>query len=192
MKDIDLENPFSIIDLPRKMVEALESVLSSAGIDIPAIFIQILLLVISAVLAFVLFKKNQPFCRKGIVSLLGLTACCLLVVSILFNWVMELVQPFPDKVSGHLIRQDRLPDNPLVGTRVSLLDIRKNEISLEGGRVDSDEGYFGVYYQKRFGDRPYYLLVTSPVCKQQRIKIPLSRLRARSPIDVDYVCEVNR
>ena len=183
------DQALALIDYPRVVVEHLQALLASAGIQLPAIGVQVALLGIVLALGGALLyaaRAGKVAVLPATVALAALGCAALAVVA---AWLLEAVFPLSPAVSGRVVLT--VPADPalLAEMRVRLLDQWGRDITVEGGRVDSRNGHFGLAYAKGLGDRPHALRAEAPDCRPATAPLPLARLRAGGEVELRFTCE---
>lgn len=187
MSDLESKDAVSLIDYPRVLLEQVEAVLRSVGLDVPAVLSQAFLLIFCLVVAILLWRHQYQQALQKMISRIAAVGTTLVALGILLSWVSEVIWPLPDSLQGHVEWSDLSPQT-IASLRVELLDVRMRSISTEGGWVDSESGLFRSAYEKSFGDRPYYLRILAAGCEPLNVPLSYSRLRANSEVTVSYSC----
>ena len=172
-------DPIKLMDLPGQFLDKIVEVLAKVGIELPALVLQVFLLVLVLVVLFVVLRSVLPDWRKAkLLSLLGAGAIALVGVGIVFGIVSQLM--LPNRLAGRVAGQD------LNGLTVDLLDFRGEPVSTSGS-VDTQTGEFIAYYSPAWNGRVRSLRISSAACKPRAHAVPRSRLGTES--SWDFACE---
>jgi len=172
-------DPIKLMDLPGQFLDKIVEVLAKVGIELPALVLQVFLLVLVLVVLFVVLRSVLPDWRKAkLLSLLGAGAIALVGVGIVFGIVSQLM--LPNRLAGRVAGQD------LHGLTVDLLDFRGEPVSTSGS-VDTQTGEFIAYYSPAWNGRVRSLRISSAACKPRAYAVPRSRLGTES--SWDFACE---
>jgi len=172
-------DPIKLMDLPGQFLDKIVEVLAKVGIELPALVLQVFLLVLVLVVLFVVLRSVLPDWRKAkLLSLLGAGAIALVAVGIVFGIVSQLM--LPNRLAGRVAGQD------LHGLTVDLLDFRGEPVSTSGS-VDTQTGEFIAYYSPAWNGRVRSLRISSAACKPRAYAVPRSRLGTES--SWDFACE---
>jgi hypothetical protein len=175
----DTTDPIKLMDLPGQFLDKIVEVLAKVGIELPALVLQLFLLVLVLVLLYVALRSVLPDWRKAkLLPLLGAGAIALVAVGIVFGIVSQLT--LPDRLTGRVTGQD------LTGLKVDLLDFRGGIVST-GGSVDTQTGEFIAYYSPAWNGRVRGLRISSAACKARDHAVPRSRLGTESTWE--FACE---
>ena len=166
-----IERPGQILD---KVVEALAKV----GIELPALVLQLFLLVLTVVVLFVALRLARAETAAKPFELVGAVALGLVAVGIVFGIVAQAL--LPNRLIGRVVATD------LRGVTVELLDFRGQGISTSG-TVDSTSGEFIAYYSPVWYGRARTLRITATACKPRDHAMSRGRLRTESTWE--FVCE---
>lgn len=192
MSELNSEDTTTLIDYPRVLLEQVEAVLRHVGLDLPAQVSQVALFILSTSISALLFwRYRKKSAQHPITSLVSAIGTLLVSLGIMLSWVSEVIWPMPDVLQGNVVFSGLSPA-AAARLRVDLLDVRERQITVEGGWVDSETGRFAAAYEKRFGDRPYYLQITAPGCTSLDMPLSYSRLRAGGEFTVNYQCNGQR
>jgi len=172
-------DPIKLMDLPGQFLDKIVEVLAKVGIELPALVLQLFLLVLVLVLLFVALRSVLPDWRKAkLLPMLGAGAIALVAVGIVFGIVSQLM--LPNRLTGRVAGQD------LNGLKVDLLDFRGEAVSTSGS-VDTQTGEFMAYYSPAWNGRVRSLRISSAACKPRDHAVPRSRLGTES--SWDFACE---
>lgn len=185
MAALDLDDPLSVIDYPRLMVERIEAVLAFAGIDLPLLGVQIGIFAVAVLLLAVSLRRALPKPLDAPLALLASLGSGLLVLFVAAFWIGGWLWPLPGIVAG-TVEANATPMP--ADLRVRLLDARGREIQTEGGRVDTTNGRFSLAYAGGVAARPQVLVLTTSGCAPQQQQLSLQRLRAGADIVVSFDC----
>ena len=173
-----MEEATKLIERPGQVLDKVVEVLAKVGIDLPALVLQIFLLMLTLVVLFVAFRMARADTVATSLAWLPAVALGLIVVGIVFGIIGQALLP------NRLIGRVAAPD--LNGLTVDLLDFRGQEISMNG-TVDSGSGEFITYYSPLWYGRARTLRVTAPACKPRDHAMSRNRLRTESTWE--FVCE---
>ena len=184
-----VDDPLSHLDWIRSATEALATLLADFGVPpLPVLWLQIILFVLGAASCGWLIYSGWPKPWEERTKLMGILVTGLLVLGLLGSWLVEIVSPLPDVVSG-VVQIDHDADPGVrTGARVRLFDVRNRDITVEGGAVDSVTGRFAVAYAKQYGERPHLLEVHTKGCLPFKHPLSLGRLRAKGDVRVEFEC----
>lgn len=185
MDELDLDDPLSVIDYPRLVVERIEGVLAFAGIELPLFGVQIGIFAVAALLLALSLRRAWPKPLDAPLALIASLGSGLLVLFVAAFWIGGWLWPLPGVVSGAVEAGSGTMPTDL---RVRLLDARGREIQTEGGRVDTTNGRFSLAYTGGVAARPQMLVLTTSDCAPQRQPLSLPRLRAGADIVVSFDC----
>ena len=174
----DKDEALSLIDYPRVVLEQIEAVLHSVGIELPALFTQLFLFIICLVIFALLLRRKGKDSNQKLASRFGAIGTILIALGILISWATEIIWPYPDVIKGH-INLSGLNSETVASLRVELLDARKNTISVEGGWVDSKSGRLSYANEKSLCDRPNKKRIKSNGCESNDIPWKVSELHSR-------------
>jgi hypothetical protein len=183
------EQALALIDYPRVVVEHIQALLASVGIQLPAIAVQVALLVIVVALCGAVVYAARRDKIAALPATVAAAALGFVAVAVVGAWVVEVLFPLSPTVSGTVVLAGGAAPELLVEMRVHLLDAGGHDITVEGGRVDSRNGHFGLAYDKRLGDRPHSLRAETPNCRPISEPLPLPRLRAGGDVELRFTCE---
>jgi len=168
-----------LMDLPGQFLDKIVEVLAKVGIDLPALVLQLFLLVLVLVVLAVTLRSVLPDWRKAqLLPLLGAGAIALVAIGIVFGIVSQLM--LPNRLAGRIAAQN------LTGLKVDLLDFRGETISTFGS-VDTQTGEFIAYYSPAWNGRVRTLRISSATCKPRDLSIARSRVGTES--NWDFTCE---
>ena len=185
MADLDLDDPLSVIDYPRLVIERIEAVLAFAGIELPLFGVQIGVFAVAAGLFALSLRRVWPKPLDAPLALIAGLGSGLLMLFIAMFWIGGWLWPLPGVLMGTVeTSAAQMPAD----LRVKLLDARGRELQIEGGRVDTTNGRFSLAYAVGVGARPRVLLLTASGCAPQRQEMSLPRLRAGADVVVRFDC----
>ena len=175
----DTTDPIKLMDLPGQFLDKIVEELARVGIELPALVLQLFLLVLVLVALFGVLRSVLPDWRKAkLLPLLGAGAIALLAIGIVFGIASQLM--LPNRLIGRVAAQD------LNGLKVDLLDFRGEPVSASGS-VDTQTGDFIAYYNPAWNGRVRSLRISSAACKPRVHAVPRSRLGTES--SWDFACE---
>jgi hypothetical protein len=165
-------DPTKLIDLPSQFLDKVVEILAKVGIELPALVLQVFLLVLVLLALFVAMRPLWSDWRSAKpLPLLAAGAIGLVAVGIVFGIVSQAF--IPDRLIGRVAAQN------LGGMRVELLDFRGQAVST-GGAVDTNTGEFIAYYSPAWHGRARTLRISAPACKARDHAIARSRLETES------------
>jgi len=168
-----------LIDLPGQLLDKVVEVLAKVGIELPALVLQVFLLVLVLLALFAAVRALRSDWRHASApSLLGTGALGLIAFGILTGILMQAT--LPNRLAGRVHAQD------LAGVRVELLDFRGESVST-GGSVDTQTGEFFTYYSPAWNGRARTLRISAAGCKTKDQPIARGQLRMESVWE--FVCE---
>ncbi len=177
----DASDPVALLDVPGHLLDKVVEVLAKVGIDVPALALQLFLLVLVLITAFVVVRGLGSDWRSAkLPALLSAGAVGLVAGGIVFGIVSQML--LPDRLVG------RVTGPELSGARVELLDFRGEAVS-SGGAVDSDSGEFIAYYSPAWNGRARTLRISSSTCKPREEPIARNRLERGVETGWDFPCE---
>lgn len=172
-------DPIKLMDLPGQYLDKIVEVLAKVGIELPALVLQLFLLVLVLVVMFVALRSVLPDWRKAkLPPLLGAGAIALVAIGIVFGIMSQVM--LPNRLAGRVAGHD------LDGVKVDLLDFRGQPVSTSGS-VDTQTGEFIAYYSPAWNGRVRGLRISSTACKPRDHAIPRSRLGTES--SWEFACE---
>ena len=189
MAELDLDDPLSVIDYPRLVIERIEGVLAFAGIELPLVGVQIGIFAVAVLLLALSLRRAWPKPLDAPLALIASLASGLLVLFVAAFWIGGWLWPLPGIVTGTVEAGSVTMPADL---RVKLLDARGREIQTEGGRVDTTNGRFSLAYAGGAAARPQVLLLTTGECAPQQQQLSLPRLRVGADIVVSFDCREDR
>jgi hypothetical protein len=165
----------NLIDLPSQLLDKVVEILAKVGIELPALVLQLFLLVLVLLALFVAVRPLLADWRNAKpIPLLTAGAIALVAIGIVFGIVTQA--RMPDRLIGRVTAPE------LHGVRVELLDFRGEPVSTSGN-VDTQTGEFIAYYSPTWFGRARTLRVSAPTCKPVDHAIPRSRLGTESTWD---------
>ncbi len=174
-------DPLNLIDLPGQLLDKMVEVLAKVGIDLPALVLQVFLLVLVLLALFVAVRPLLPDWRSAKpLPLLAAGAIALIAIGIVFGIVSQAL--LPNRLIGRIAGTD------LGAVRVELLDHRGETVST-GGTVDTQTGEFVAYYSPVWNGRARALRIAAAGCKPLDHAIARSRLDRGIEITWDFTCD---
>lgn len=110
-------------------------------------------------------------------------ALAFVVGSIGYAWIERWRDPPPDHLFGRVIAQ------AWGDLSVSAIDAAGRETALQAVPVSSTDGSFGMRLHPVFADRPRFVVVRRPGCREVREKIDWEAWRDRKDVLIDFSCE---
>ena len=158
----------------------------SVGVPLSVIAAQIVVVLVAGLICAILIKNLGPKPFEHPVLPVGVLGTGLIVFFVLLSWIVEVAWPLPQVVHGYI----EAPDNfLLLDARIAVLDVMEQELlTVEGGRVDTSNGYFYLAYEKSFGVSPRWLVVDLKKCETTRKRLSLGALRNEQEIRVRVQC----
>jgi hypothetical protein len=176
---MNADDSAKLIDLPGQLLDKVVEALAKAGIELPALVLQLFLLVLVLLSLFVAVRALRPDWRRaGATALLSAGAIALIAIGILIGIAMQAT--LPNRLAGRVRAQD------LASVQVELLDFRGQSIST-GGSVDTQTGEFFTYYSPAWNGRARTLRISAVGCKTK--DQPISRGQLRTEGVWEFVCE---
>ena len=174
------------LNLPIKIVTAVTEGLANLGIEPPLFIAQAFMLVlcIAAFIFGIILLR-----RRGIKNLMGLLVTIgfgLFAIGIIYFWLDNIMRPLPGRVTGNVEIVNRDDPGLYYDMRLTLLDFRDRNITIEGGFVDGRDGSFVLAYRPIFGDYPRSIQVTTPESKAQMFSLNRARLQTGTGIKLQY------
>lgn len=169
-----------LIDLPSELLDKVVGVLARVGIDLPALVLQLFLLVLVLLALFVAVRSLLPDWRAAKpLLLLQAGTIGLIAIGILFGIVSQML--LPGRLSGHVAVARHVAE-----VHVELLDHRGETVS-SGGTVDTETGEFAAYYSPAWSGRARTLRISARDCKQH--DYPIARARLAAAKTWNFPCE---
>lgn len=176
----ETNEPTKLIDLPSQVLDKVVEVLANVGIELPALMLQLFLLVLVLLALFIAIRSLLPDWQKKPLPLLGAGGIALVAIGIVFGMASQAL--LPDRLNGRVSGQE------LTGVKVELLDFRHVAVST-GGTADTQTGEFTAYYSPFLNGPARALRIKSHSCKPREQAIPRGRLARGTESTWDFPCE---
>lgn len=158
-----MEEPTKFFTILQDLLKKILETLAGVGIELPAIVVQVFLLVLVLALIYLLLPKPKEWREKPLVTM-GVVALALVAGGIFFTWIRQASIEFPDQVRGSIIIDAGASMSNYQNMHVELRDEKGHKMSTGTAYVDSENQSVFLYYSPEIGNLPKKILVNAPSC----------------------------
>lgn len=159
-----MEEPTKFFSLMQDLLDKILAILAGVGIELPAIVVQVFLLVLALAIIFLFLPKRSEWRSKPLVTI-GVVAVGLVAGGVFFTWIRQASVQFPEELRGAIIIDNNTSAARYENMYVELRDDNGHKLSTGTAYVDSENQSVYLYYTPQLGNLPKKIIVNSPSCQ---------------------------